>query len=269
MQYVAASEPSSPDHENEDWFSISPNLVTVLDGATARTDTGCRHGVAWFTAHLGAAFSAFASDFATSLDVALAHAISATAAQHPECELGNPGTPSAAICAIRIGHQSAEYLCLGDVSLVLEHASSIEVITDDRVEGTALAERRRADQYPIGSAEKQAALIDMKHAELASRNQPGGFWVAAADPTVSKEATVGAVDRARLRSCTVLTDGAARPVRAFGTMTWKGLLDLVRSQGPAALLASVRKTEAIDPVGARWPRNKRGDDATVIYLPEV
>jgi hypothetical protein len=48
------------------------------------------------------------------------------------------------------------------------------------VDKTARAEREEADRHPFGSAEKQAALLRMKHAELAARNQPGGYWVAAA-----------------------------------------------------------------------------------------
>ena len=37
---------------------------------------------------------------------------------------------------------------------------------------------------PTGSLEKSEALIRMKHAELAAPNILGGYWVAAADPTL-------------------------------------------------------------------------------------
>ena len=41
-----------------------------------------------------------------------------------------------------------------------------------------------------------------------------------------------------------------------------------RQDGPAELLARVRAAEDADPDGARWPRSKLRDDATVLYWPQ-
>ncbi|MFG3700820.1 protein phosphatase 2C domain-containing protein [Micromonospora sp. NPDC047620] len=174
MRILAASEPSKADKLNEDWFSASPNLVVVLDGATARTDTGCIHGVSWYAAQLGASLSAQASDASIALPAALAAAIENVANQHRECDLNSPGTPSAAVAVLRRAQSYLEYLVLGDVGIILASDSTLSVITDDRVDKSAQPERRAADAYPIGSAEKAEALVRMKHAELAARNAPGG-----------------------------------------------------------------------------------------------
>ncbi|MEU5960342.1 hypothetical protein ABZ777_03950 [Micromonospora parva] len=238
----------------------------VLDGATARTDTGCRHGVSWYAARLGAAVSALAVDPETTLASALSQAIEAVAKQHPECDLTSPGTPSAAVALLRADETEVEFLALGDVTIVLDGTSGLQVITDERVDQTAKKQRRNADRFPIGSKEKQAALIEMKHAELAARNQPGGFWVAAADPSVAQHAITGSARLANLRQCAVLTDGAARIVRMFELLDWHGLLRLLNQEGPHELLRRVREVEQHDPVGARWPRNKRSDDATVVLV---
>src|SRR5262249_2691182 len=151
----------------EDWVSASPGLTVVLDGATARTDTGCRHGVAWYATQLGTALSTFASDRDTPLATALRLAITHVVNQHNECDLGNPGTPSAFVALLRTSDDLAEYLVLGDISIVVDGVDGVQVITDDRVDQTARAERDGADRYLIGSADKQAALVRMKHAELA------------------------------------------------------------------------------------------------------
>ncbi|AJC62044.1 hypothetical protein [Streptomyces sp. 769] len=63
-----------------------------------------------------------------------------------------------------------------------------------------------------------------------------------------------------------LTDGASRLADSFGALTWAQLLDLLRREGPAALIARTREAELADPVGERWPRFKRSDDATAAYV---
>jgi hypothetical protein len=95
MRVSTASEAGDVTTPNEDWACASEGLVVVLDGATARTDTGCRYGVAWYTAKLGSALTVNAVDRGVRLGDALADAIGSTAEQHRDCDLTHPGTPSA------------------------------------------------------------------------------------------------------------------------------------------------------------------------------
>jgi hypothetical protein len=105
----------------------------------------------------------------------------------------------------------------------------------------------------------------MKHAELAVRNQPGGYWVAAADPNVVTHALSGKVPLNGLHRTAVLTDGAARIVALFELTDWTGLLDILDAAGPDEVVRRIRAIEAADQEGRRWPRNKRSDDATIVY----
>jgi hypothetical protein len=41
---------------------------------------------------------------------------------------------------------------------------------------------------------------------------------------------------------------------------------LLDESGPEELLRQVRAAEAVDPEGRQWPRTKRSDDATAVYL---
>jgi hypothetical protein len=41
---------------------------------------------------------------------------------------------------------------------------------------------------------------------------------------------------------------------------------LLEESGPDELLRQVRAAEAVDPEGRQWPRTKRSDDATAVYL---
>lgn len=66
--------------------------IVVLDGATARTGTGCVHGIAWYAAKLGSALAGLAADRESELANALMYGIRFTADQHRDtCDLSHPG----------------------------------------------------------------------------------------------------------------------------------------------------------------------------------
>ncbi len=265
MYITAASEPGDAGKPNEDWFLVQPGMTIVLDGATARTETGCRHGIAWYATTLGTSVAKYATDLTTPLRQALQKSITLTADHHRECDLTHPATPSAAVAIVRVNGETLEYLVLGDVTVVFETEAGVSAVCDDRVERTATEERHAAAVLPFGTPEKQAALLTMKHAELSLRNRDHGYWIAAADPSVAEHAITGRQSLASVSSYAVLTDGAARLATPFRITDWTGLLDLLEKQGPAHLIETIRRNEVGDDSGTRWPRNKRSDDATAIF----
>ncbi|RAS57824.1 protein phosphatase 2C-like protein [Lentzea atacamensis] len=264
------TSPGSPAKANEDWFATTPDLAVVLDGATVRTTTGCQHGVPWYVSHLGPYLVAGALDKDAPLRNVLAQAIQQVSNLHADtCDLNDPGTPSAAVGMVRLVDGVVQYLVLGDISLVVETEKDgeypIEVLRDDRVSSTAAAERAEADRHPIGSAEKDSALLLMKPAELAARNVEGGYFIAAADPAAVEHAYVGSFPVREVVRLALLSDGAARLVETFGLLSWTRALNMIEFEGPAAAIARVRDAEAGDPVGEAHPRNKTSDDATVLF----
>lgn len=265
---ATASEPGSLDRANEDLVLVGADSVVVLDGATVRTDTGCVHGVSWYVAQLGQAIlDAILDQGRDGLSGALAAAIAEVARRHgATCGLDHPGTPSAAVAILRVSDAGIDYLVLGDTTIVLDAPSGLTVITDDRVSHTAVPERAAADRHLIGTPEKNDALLAMKHAELAARNRLGGYWIAAADPTVVEHALTGHLPTAAVQRAAMVTDGAARAVDPFGLLSWPQVLDLFAVDGPAELIARVRAAESGDRLGVRWPRNKTSDDATAVYV---
>ncbi|MDT3400656.1 protein phosphatase 2C domain-containing protein [Streptomyces sp. B1866] len=265
MRVLSESQAGSPPKANEDWVSATRELIIVLDGATARTDTGCVHGVSWYAKNLGSAIEEFAQDADLPLKEVLRKAICRVAGLHSECDLKHPGSPSAAVAIVRLG-VSLDYLVLGDVSLVICGSAGVSVVTDPRVSSTARAERAEADRHPIGSPEKEAALLRMKAGELAAKNHEGGYWIAASEPSGVDHALTGAVDPASVRDLAVFTDGAARIVDLFSESSWADVLTELREAGrPVEIIGRVRSLEDSDARGERWPRNKKSDDATIVY----
>lgn len=263
MYLLSATSPGDPDVPNEDWHVVTPDLVVVCDGATVRTETGCTHGAAWYARRLGMEMMDWIElSPSVSLEEALHGAITDVSGRHVyTCDLKHPGTPSAGIAVVHISDDRLRYLVLGDVSIVIDTTSGPMVVSDQRVSATASAERAEADIWPIGSDQKAAALLKMKPAELAARNVDGGYWIAAADPSAAEHSITGEVPFDEVKRFAVLTDGAARYVDLFGMGQWSAILDIA----PHRLIEMVRNVENHDPLGIRYPRNKRHDDATMVY----
>lgn len=263
MRVVAVTEPGVRGRPNEDHVEIGSDIAIVIDGATSRTDTGCIHGVSWYASQLGAALQnrQYAEKSLTAL---LAGAIEDVRAFHEgTCDLNHPGTPSAVIAILRRTSTAVQWLVLGDVTLILDTDEGMHVITEGH-DHIAAEERAEADRYPIGDERKAEALLRMKHIELANRNVAGGFWVASTDPAVAEHALTGAVDHRSLRRAVLMTDGAARLMDVFSAANSAELVRLASELGPQEILRQVREFEDADPEGARWPRNKRSDDASAI-----
>jgi hypothetical protein len=268
MHAAVITEPGAQDLANEDWAGVAPGLAVVLDGLSApgSTGTGCRHGTPWYVAQLGPRLLTMASDPVRTLVYALAEAIRQVADLHPECDLTHPGTPSATVVLLRALGGHADYLVLADAVMLLDTSDGLRVITDDRINNLATRERAAASQLPTGSSRHLRRRVQLTTALRRARNRPGGYWVAAADPLAATQAITGSLPRKKLHRAVLLSDGASRLVDVFGLAAWSELLALLDDSGPAELVRRVRAAEAADPQGRRWPRTKRSDDATVVYL---
>jgi hypothetical protein len=267
---VRLASVAAPDRPNEDLAFAYGGLVGVLDGVTQDPglDSGCRHDPAWYVWRLAAHLGRASADAPTaSLAQLLAAAIDGVRGDHSGgCNLECPRTPASTVCLLRAAGDSLEYLVLGDSPLVLDRdGDGIEVIADERFAQT-IARIREAALAPSGPRSAGLAAPASQHTPGKYRytNQPGGYWIAAADPRAAYEAVTGTLPLrglGRVHRAVLLTDGASRAVEQFGLLDWPGLLDLLTVHGPAELIRQVRQAELADPEHIQ-PHHKRHDDAT-------
>ncbi len=260
MRTELVSEPGNPARPNEDFASVGlpasgqGGSLIVLDGVTPpRGETGCLHSVPWFTARLGGALTELTVSYRDlTLSEILSRAILRTAEAHATtCDLSHPRTPQATVVLARWSPQEIEYLVLSDSALLVESpAGEVTAVLDDRL-----------SRLPR-SALATDALID-----TTLRNKEGGFFTAAADPSVAARAVTGSLPRADVRALAALTDGATRWVEKFHEGDWADCFALVRKQGAAELLTRVRALERADEeTRTHLRRSKTHDDATVVYV---
>ncbi|MFI2644763.1 hypothetical protein [Streptomyces sp. NPDC018610] len=259
MRTEVVSEPGLAERPNEDFAAVAlpasgqGGCAVVLDGVTPpRTDTGCLHSVPWFTARLGGALTELTVSCPDlTLTEILSRAIARTAAAHAvTCDLSHPRTPQATVVLVRWSAGTVDHLVLSDSALLLEYADgSVVPVLDDRL--------ARLPRSALATDE----LID-----ATLRNKEGGFFTAAADPSVAGRAMTGSVPCERVRALAALTDGATRWVERFGEGDWGQCLALVRKEGARALVDRVRMLEEADrEERTHLGRSKTHDDATVVF----
>lgn len=270
MLVSLATAPASADRPNEDFAAADADTVVLLDGAgtPAGSDSGCIHGVSWFTRRLGAQLLIESGDTPRRpLPECLARAINQVHSLHEDtCDLTHAGSPSATVIAVRRNGDDLEYLVLADSVLLLDREdTSPLVVTDDSEARVGREHRKAMDALPTSSPEHKAALRQYVETLRSYRNTDGGFWVASSDPAAATHALTGAVPVATLRAVALLSDGASRIVDRFGLADWTDVLKLLAEEGPGELIRRLRAAEDSDPHGERWPRGKAKDDATAAY----
>lgn len=247
MQVAMASSPGHEGRSNEDFVGAIPGAIVLLDGAGI-PDTGsvCRHGVAWYTQTLGGLLLArLSGNPGIELVRVLADSIDEVARTHRECDLADPSSPQAAVAMLRVAGAVVDHLVLADAYVVLDDRGPT-VVTDPR-EVDVRAE-------VLAAHDERSAAVD---AFRARRNVPGGYWIAKDDPAAAHEAVTGSVPLAALSGAAVLSNGVRRLVDPYAVTNWPGLLDVLRADGPDALLGWVRASEPRGGLAA--------DDATVAY----
>ncbi|MFF4753411.1 protein phosphatase 2C domain-containing protein [Streptomyces sp. NPDC002514] len=259
MRTDVVSEPGDPGRPNEDFAGVGApasgqgGWVVVLDGVTPPKDgTGCLHSVPWFTARLGGALIELTvSCRDLTLAEILSRAIARTADAHADtCDLSHPRTPQATVVLARWSAESLEYLVLSDSTLLLESPDgTVTPVQDDRIA-----------RLPRSSLATDAV------ADATVRNKEGGFFTAAADPSVAARAVTGSVPRGEVRALAALTDGATRWVEKFHEGGWTDCFTLLRKEGAQALIDRVRALETADREERRHlRRSKTHDDATAVH----
>ena len=150
------------------------------------------------------------------------------------CDLGHPATPGATVIIVRQRGGTLEYLVLCDSVLLLQ-ASTGEprAITD-----TKLAEIGPGTGRPglvPGTPEHDAAWRAYSRELEDARNQPGGYWLAAARPRRRGPRTDRFAPAGRPAAVALLSDGASRLADRFHLATWADLGILAADRPPGLI----------------------------------
>lgn len=259
---LAATLPGDGTH-NQDAYAYGDGWAVVADGATSFAGDRS-HDPGWY---------------AQQLVQALAQAMPGT--KHPSEHLADaicvvrdayhltPDTaPTATVAIARWVPRAVEACVLGDCLVAVLHADHTEAIhTDHRLSAVAVAQRTalRAHLARYGFTGTGNLLLDLQAEQARHRNQPGGYWVAGADPTAAQHAMCWTGDQEGIKGLVLATDGVAIDRHPTAT-DWRDVYDEGVIEDPAMTIQRIHDAEGTDPDAHRWPRAKIHDDKTLIVV---
>ncbi|WP_216911857.1 hypothetical protein [Nocardia noduli] len=253
-----------PANSGDDRLVLTPHSVIVLDGATAHDPT-----------------MPCASDYVDELGIQLSRTVDSTAplphvlheaiATTAQALRLKPGyAPSSTVAIVRTLPHTVESLVLGDSSVIVGYRSGrVSITTDERLSQLGLPDATRyTERLATGCGYDDTHHIILKSLqahERAHRNQPGGYWIAEADPQAACHSFTSTYDREELAWIILATDGVS-DLQTAVDFDWPGIATFP-SADLAVLLARIHAWEAdSDPDGRTQPRAKRHDDKTVAVL---
>jgi hypothetical protein len=266
---IATAQLPEPPH-GADRIIVTRSAVAVLDGASAFEPTRVPPGE--YASRLGACIAAALNDRPDApLASVLAEAIAATAAALGLADDG--GCPSSTVAMARLAGDALDLLALGDSCVFYGTglgAPGTGTLTDDRLAGLRLPQQRHyRERLAAGSGYDDAhreLLRALQREQRQHRNQPGGYWIAAANPAAASHALTLTLPATPETWVVLATDGAVNTARQLGLDDWPAL---ARS-GPAALARLLRHCQDweqhADPGGRQFPRSKRHDDKAIASL---
>lgn len=265
--------PGDADKPNEDSFAATGRMAVVFDGATGLGEqlmpgASDAHWLAQFAARRLRAHAAEGPP-REALRAAAADAAKSFAALRYRAPEENYETPFASMMFAALDEDRLELLWFGDCALLFGAKSGFQLVGEFL--GKRESERARVAKLvkPGGKGPAASGVRDeFLPALRASRNRvnTGEEWLFAPDSACAdhaKQARIAAAPGARLL---LASDGFLALASDYESYTPESLFAAACTRGLAPLGEELRRIEAGDPDGLRYPRFKRSDDATALLL---
>jgi serine/threonine protein phosphatase PrpC len=247
---------------NDDRAGCTAQLAWVIDGATDLGPPGLvgdQGGAAWLASATNCAFNAAEPP----LERACASVFTAIErrflAERRRVSLADWELPSAALMAVAIEGPALAYASAGDCCALLRQGGEIRWLGDtpDR-----LAESADAAAVGSGAMHLPEVVEDRRRARGRVGRRVLGVDAAASAASM----TDGTAQIARGDELLLMSDGFSALVDAYRAHAPETLFAALAPRGLAALATELRAIEQADAACTRFPRFKRSDDATALWL---
>jgi hypothetical protein len=254
-----AGDPAKP---NDDRAGCTESLAWVIDGATDLGPPGLmgeQGGAAWLASAASAAFSSRAAPLDQACTAVFADVEARYGAERRRAPIADWELPSAALMALALEQDALTFTSAADCCALLRHGAAARWLGEapDRA-------RESADAAAVGTGAMHlpAVVQDRRVARARADRRVLGVDAAASAASMAH-------GRAPVRSgdeLLLMSDGFSALIDAYGAHTPESLFNALHLNGLAALASELRAVEAADAACARFPRFKRSDDATALWL---
>jgi hypothetical protein len=182
--------------------------------------------------------------------------------------------PSASAGLYRIREDAFEFLLMGDICLVIEDIEgNIQVIKDTKLEALdniAINELRGLMlNEGLSFKEARESIQELLIRNRLLKNTKKGYWTLefekkAVDYCIYDKLPLELINRALF-----MTDGFYAINTSYKYFSMKDLIAFIDREGLGKLYKKIRNIEDEDRECIKYPRFKKGDDASAIYLKSV
>lgn len=273
----ALSIPGSPERENDDAMGCNAAIGFVLDGVTSLSDTPLlpgRSDAAWVARLarellLGAPTS-LAGDLRTLVRGVADGITTAFEAQRSRPPSGRHELPWTTLSLVSVEPGRLNMAYVGDSRILVE-------TQDDRIHniGTTpsrgafearLAQKMLSQGKGIGVDALRQTVADELRQAREIVNTLHGYWLLGADALVSDHLAATSLLLDGPAIVLMATDGFYALVEDYKAYDDRDLLATAQAIGLEALATQLRRIENEDPLGQRFARMKKSDDATALLV---
>ena len=271
------SLPGSPERMNEDALGATGTIAFVLDGVTGLADAPLlerRSDAAWVSATARDLLLQHGPGHGGDLRGLIKIVAEGIAERFLRERLRAPAErfemPWTTLSMIGITPDVLHIAYLGDSRVVVETADGeihnfgtnpTRTVFEQRLSARVVAERKG-----LGIDAIRATVLPELRRARNTVNTVGGFWLLGADPDAAAHAGVTSLALSGPAMVLLATDGFYALKDDYQMFDDRDLIASSQALGLAEMAAQVRRIEEGDPVGQRFPRMKKSDDATALLV---
>ncbi|GIP34687.1 protein phosphatase 2C domain-containing protein [Paenibacillus sp. J2TS4] len=267
---------------NEDALVINDSLALygVVDGSTSLVpyrgpggETGGKLASMLISQHLEALGETVGTSFRLDEAVLEANRRLREAMVHSGIDVSDKRQLwTAALAAVRIHERSIEYVQAGDCMLIAVYKDgTIRVVTHDQVAHIDKETKKlwqEGQQQGITTREElRQFVIPTIQRNRLKLNTLEGYSVVSGEPELEDLLEYGRINRIQLKALLLITDGLFLPKEKGETASeFRELTERIMRKGLAAYADWLISLEEADADGRKYPRFKKSDDKTGIWI---
>ena len=271
------SLPGSAERMNEDALGATGTIAFVLDGVTGLADSPLLEGrsdAAWVSATARDLLLKYGPGHGGDLRGLIRVVAEVIAERFLRERLRAPAEryemPWTTLSMIGITPDVLHIAYLGDSRVVVETADGeihnfgtnpTRTVFEQRLSARVVAERKG-----LGIDAIRATVLPELRRARNTVNTVGGFWLLGADPDAAAHAGVTSLALSGPATVLLATDGFYALKDDYQMFDDRDLIASSQALGLVEMAAQVRRIEEGDPLGQRFPRMKKSDDATALLV---
>lgn len=263
---------------NEDITYADENMAWVLDGATGLTDkklTSFESDARWFVNEWDKYLKDNLNDKCKTIrDIVLEGIVIIRDRFYKECGLNyieEIKRPSASISIVRKNEDIIEYFMLGDCTLLIKdidnNVAKIKDTSLEKFDNRAISEMLKVrDENNISWVEARKIINPILIENRLLKNTQDGYWILEFNEEAVNHCIEGKFLDKEIKNLALMSDGFAAIVDTYKHFNEAELIERLIDLGAENTYELIREIEEEDKDILKYPRLKKGDDSSIVFL---